>query len=245
MKFPVLCSLTASPFSLVADAGFWIEGRWCWNLQWTRPLSTEESAVEQALMAMLNKHKLTLFSADKWNWGNNSKGIYTVWNVFTCLCPATSTACSLVLPSKLIWRKELLKKVSCFMWRWTLDKLPTRANLFRRHILHEDSQVNCVFCNDHVEDLAHVMIGCSWSWEMWCRVFRWWGVQVILPFSIEDVAKQVVIGMGNFVGGAAWRLVCFALFVSIWRARNLAVFDKKLPASGLSFDRCSCSLFVD
>ncbi|GAB4853983.1 hypothetical protein Ancab_040187 [Ancistrocladus abbreviatus] len=123
------------------------------------------------------------------------------------------------------------------MWRWTLDKLPTRANLFRRHILSEASQVSCVFCNDHEEDLAHVMIGCSWSWEMWCRVFRWWGVQAILPNSINDVAKQMVIGMGNFVGGAAWRLVCFALFLSVWRARNLAVFENKTPASGFYFDQ--------
>ncbi|GAB4853654.1 hypothetical protein Ancab_040605 [Ancistrocladus abbreviatus] len=197
---------------------------WSWILSWARALSGDEVNVEVELMAVLSSQKILRTVDDTWKWGSFGQGCYSVHSAFRSLCQGFSFSHPLILPPKLLWRKELPKKLSCFLWRWCLNKLPTRENLFQRHILQEEEDRLCVFCKAEVEDLAHVMLCCRWSWEIWGRLLNWWGLYITLPKSIEELVHQVVLGIGNSVGGAEWRLVCFALCYMVWNARNQAIF---------------------
>ncbi|GAB4843172.1 hypothetical protein Ancab_040451 [Ancistrocladus abbreviatus] len=188
-------------------------------------------------MAALSSQKILTTVEDTWKWGSFGQGCYSVHLAFRSLCQGPSISNPLILPPKLLWRKEFPKKLCCFLWRWCLNKLPTRENLFQRHILHEEADRLCVFCKAEVEDLSHVMLCCPWSWEIWGRLLNWWGIYVTLPNSIEAMVQQVVLGFGNTVGGAEWRLVCFALCYTIWNARNQVAFENKNPHPGACFDK--------
>lgn len=53
-----------------------------------------------------------------------------------------------------IWNNLVPLKVNAFSWRLILNMIPSKFSLVRRKIFQLD-QINCVACDDHVEDSTH------------------------------------------------------------------------------------------
>nr|GEW43917.1 RNA-directed DNA polymerase, eukaryota [Tanacetum cinerariifolium] len=69
------------------------------------------------------------------------------------------------------WCKILPIKVSVFVWRVMLNRLPTHLNLDRRGIDMDSLLRPC--CNSIVEDSNHVFYSCNVALELWNKIAVW------------------------------------------------------------------------
>jgi hypothetical protein len=91
----------------------------------------------------------------------------------------------------LIWYKQVPLKVSVFAWRLLRNRLPTRDNLVRRHIIPHDAQL-CVTGCGGVETAHHMFLSCPVLASLWCLVRNWVGISSADPFQIQDHFVQFV-----------------------------------------------------
>jgi len=59
-----------------------------------------------------------------------------------------------------VWLKQVPLKVSLFVWRLFRNRLPTKDNLLRRHVLHLDN-ITCVGGCGSLENAEHLLLGCD------------------------------------------------------------------------------------
>ncbi|KAM0044076.1 putative reverse transcriptase zinc-binding domain-containing protein [Helianthus debilis subsp. tardiflorus] len=83
-------------------------------------------------------------------------------------------------------------KVSVFMWRAVLDRIPSLSALQARNAFNGD--VSCSMCGDEVESSYHLLCACRVASEVW--------------YYISRKAKEVLCGIMHV---ASW---------CIWKARN-------------------------
>lgn len=72
-------------------------------------------------------------------------------------------------------------KVTIFAWKLMLNGIPTRTNLRRRMIIEAYGELNCVFCNETEEFVAHLFFSYRISYEVWVRCYDWLGFVMVLP----------------------------------------------------------------
>jgi hypothetical protein len=74
-------------------------------------------------------------------WKVDSSSIYTVRSAYNSLIAQVHVENVVAAPP--IWHKDVPLKVVLFAWRLFRDRLPTKYNLHRRHVLDFNAQ-NCV-----------------------------------------------------------------------------------------------------
>ncbi|GKD20495.1 RNA-directed DNA polymerase, eukaryota, reverse transcriptase zinc-binding domain protein, partial [Tanacetum coccineum] len=104
---------------------------------------------------------------DSWRWNLEDDGIFTVHvtrtHIDACMLPSISPCTS--------WLKVLPRKVNVFIWRFILDRLPTRLNLSLRGI--EIPSIECPICNSGMESIDHIFFDCEVASNIWCMVRVW------------------------------------------------------------------------
>ena len=75
----------------------------------------------------------------------------------------------------------LRKKQIAFCWRIFRNRLPTKANLRKRHITLPSYR--CPLCDSEEEDIGHIMFSCRMTRNLWWEALRW--VNRVGPFPIE------------------------------------------------------------
>nr|KYP34987.1 hypothetical protein KK1_044003 [Cajanus cajan] len=65
-----------------------------------------------------------------------------------------------------LWSKLIPIKISCFVWRAILNRIPTKQNLLRRKII-EVSKVHYVWCGQTIESLSHLFFECAFAYSVW------------------------------------------------------------------------------
>jgi len=75
-------------------------------------------------------------------------------------------------------------KVSVFTWR-LLRQVPTRDNLLRRGIIHQDG-ISCIGGCNFSETAAHLILHCDVFGSVWHYVYRWIVISSIAPATIGD-----------------------------------------------------------
>ena len=63
-----------------------------------------------------------------------------------------------------IWKLQVPNKVKYFVWRASRESLPTKLNLFSRHVLPDQF---CNLCKDHPEDSIHCLWLCDGAKSIW------------------------------------------------------------------------------
>jgi hypothetical protein len=74
---------------------------------------------------------------------------------------------------KAIWKCTAPSKVLGFAWLILLDRIPTKANLFRRKIINNAEDRVCVLCGNGEENLVHLFVYCPFAIQVWARIFCW------------------------------------------------------------------------
>ncbi|KAL9997683.1 putative reverse transcriptase zinc-binding domain-containing protein [Helianthus debilis subsp. tardiflorus] len=158
---------------------------------------------------------------DKWEWSDGKNVGFTVSSAKKWMAGLTMEDDSLVFK----WSKWLPIKCNIFMWRASLDRLPTRVALARRGIQVANSL--CAWCDCIEESLEHILTGCVISVGMWNGLSNWFRIPDTYAFQVQDLVnmhelcgasgnkKEIIYGL---VILACWRL---------WKARNEKIFNGK------------------
>ncbi|XP_071708422.1 uncharacterized protein [Rutidosis leptorrhynchoides] len=116
------------------------------------------------------------------------------------------------------------KKIEVFVWRTNKKRLPVLIELDKRGIdLHS---VRCPLCDDDIESVNHSLILCKHAFDVWSKVFDWWGRGGIPFVNVEDMFTDA--GQTNTrVGKSIWKAVIWVTSYLIWKNRNQKVFANK------------------
>ncbi|GJV77025.1 RNA-directed DNA polymerase, eukaryota, reverse transcriptase zinc-binding domain protein [Tanacetum coccineum] len=167
-KFNRLYHLDANDDCFLSDRR--VNNSWVWD--WKRQvLDSRNEATLEDLVSELGQVQL-LDKPDAWTWILDNDDVFTVHatrvHLDSCLLPSCSPSTR--------WSKTLPRKVNIFVWRLSLDRLPTRLNLSLRGL--DIPSIMCPMCNNAVESVDHVFFGCDLSSNVWCLVRRWTNIDM-------------------------------------------------------------------
>ena len=117
--------------------------------------------------ALIQKIHLSLSEeADKWQWVDDVKGVYTVKNGYRCLTKNRSQQARFagLINWKSLWRLQIPPKVRIFVWRVTTGCLLTLIALTSRMV---DTSLMCPVCNLDYETSYHALVGCVSARHVW------------------------------------------------------------------------------
>ncbi|XP_071704577.1 uncharacterized protein [Rutidosis leptorrhynchoides] len=185
IKFKRLFKLESNPNATVADRWVWNGSTWDGNWEWLRSPSRRTGSEFSALVVLLRGCQLIPDKRYSWRWEGSNNGLFTTKRL------------SSLLDSKLLMvgpngvetlRNNLVpKKVEIFIWRSRKKCIPTLVELDKRGIdLHS---VRCPLFNDGVELVGHALLFCKSVFDIWEKVFKWWGVIVFSSASVCEILQ--------------------------------------------------------
>ncbi|CAI8614207.1 unnamed protein product [Vicia faba] len=108
----------------------------------------------------------------------------------------------------------VLSNIKVFVWRLVQDRVPTRKQFLKR-IMLESHDVLCVFCEQHEEDLDHLLLHCPKVKPIWQMIQKWMDVE--LPTEGNcclQFLKVVEVLKGKLAcnkTGVIWLTVCWCI----------------------------------
>ena len=155
----------------------------------------------------------------KWRWELEANAKYTTRSLRKAIDDIT-------LHSKNLhqwWLNIVPIKTNIFIWRVIQNRLPTRANLYKRGV-SIPSQL-CALCNRAEETGNHLFLECSTAVEVQAHLHNWWGAngmprritEVSDMFSEESRTKSTKIEVARR-----------AYLSILWKYRNEAIFTGKV-----------------
>ncbi|MCI09288.1 kinesin-like protein, partial [Trifolium medium] len=194
VKYRRLFDLSLHKSSTVAamrDLG-WEAGGAAWS--WRRQLWAWEDEMLRECRSLLSDIALQPNVTDQWLWRPDSGGGYTVRGVYNLL--TFTEAQDVEATIDLIWHKHVPLKVSVVAWRLFRNRLPTKDNLMRRHIITQDSQF-CVTGCGGVETAHHLFLSCPVFASLWSLISAWVGISSADPFLLQDHFVQFTHSSGG------------------------------------------------
>ncbi|GJX51872.1 RNA-directed DNA polymerase, eukaryota, reverse transcriptase zinc-binding domain protein [Tanacetum coccineum] len=117
---------------------------------------------------------------DSWLWSLDVSKGFSVASVRSLMESHTLDVGNLVTR----WNKNVPIKVNVFLWRLSLNKLPSRMNLDRKGI--DADSFLCPTCQDDVETVNHIFFNCDLAKRLWALLARWWDLD--FPFC-ENISE--------------------------------------------------------
>jgi hypothetical protein len=124
-----------------------------------------------------------------------------------------------------IWESPAPSKVIAFSWQLFYNRLPTKDNLLRRGVIQLGSGVNCVWCDRLPESMTHMFLHCFSAHKVWCEIFYWLGVELIMPSNIVSLFDCFCHGARKKKTRKALRFIWHTVVWCLWRARNDVIFN--------------------
>lgn len=112
-----------------------------------------------------------------------------------------------------------------FAWQAIWDRIPTRLNLFKRHVLNVQQDLRCVFGSGGLESTNHLFLNCPRVGFVWMKVYGWLGFDVVLPFELE---AAYLFHKGLFHGKKGRKrgvVVWLSVLWMVWLERNAVLFS--------------------
>jgi hypothetical protein len=116
-----------------------------------------------------------------------------------------------------LWKSKTPGKSKHLIWRAYHNILPTRANLFQRHIL---STPVCPVCQQMEEDVSHALWGCPYARDVWSLTSPRLQKSVVSAADFSHIARYLFWRLSKDERHQ-WVTISWAL----WAARNKFVFD--------------------
>jgi hypothetical protein len=90
-----------------------------------------------------------------------------------------------------LWKSLGSSKIIAFAWQLLLDKIPSRNNLLRRHILLPADD-RCVWCGSESEIVMHLFIYCDIARKIWTEVVSWLRLDISLPQNLFSILNLMM-----------------------------------------------------
>ncbi|KAK2436694.1 hypothetical protein QL285_021667 [Trifolium repens] len=199
--------------------GWGSEGEaWAWRKQLR---GWEEEELRECQSLLLTR-VLQDQSSDRWQWQPDPDIGYTVRGAYHLLTSQDSVPLDAV--ATLVWHHHVPLKVSIFAWRLLRDRLPTKANLVTRGILHIAAHT-CVSGCGEVESAHHLFLSCSTFGSVWTLVHSWIGTPVVEHTSLRDHLVQFTSSAGGSRARRSFmQLIWLVCAWVVWTERNHRLF---------------------
>jgi hypothetical protein len=227
VAFPRLFSISNQQDLVIKDFLVTDSDNSMWAFSWRRNLFQWEEDRVSVLKDLLELASFTL-EEDCWVWLPEEEGVFTVNSAYKLLLGeiGDNEEVEGVLGSVLehIWDSPAPSKVIAFSWQLLYDRVPTRSNLSARGILLSETPWECLGCIGKVESSSHIFLHCPCTMLVWCEIFKWIGVSLVIPPSIETLFEMLKGVARNVKIRRGYLLIWHATLWSIWKARNSAIF---------------------
>jgi len=163
---------------------------------------------------------------DRWQWRLDTSSTNIVRSAYNFI--NANVPVDLAMPASYLWHKDVPLKVVLFVWCLFRDRLPTKDNLFRRHVIAFDAQ-SCVGGCGEVETSSHLFFHCNLFGSVWNHILRWLGLSAVWPYDVANHYYQF-----GFICGVAksrrsiLQVIWFATVWKIWKERNNRIFNDKI-----------------
>jgi hypothetical protein len=146
-------------------------------------------------------------------------------------------------PWRKIWKTWARPRCKFFIWLVLLGHAWTVDRLAKRNLPHPEA---CPLCDQEVETINHLLVGCAFVREVWTITLQHFGLIQLAPQpaaarflgwwrqAILAAPKEVRKGLNSLMILVAWEL---------WKHRNACVFEKQRP--GIQIVLSSVSLEGD
>ena len=114
-----------------------------------------------------------------------------------------------------VWKLKVPPKIHVFLWLLSNNKLMTRDNLRKRHII---KPLDCVYCCCD-ESIHHLFFDCVVAKNLWSFVSSQFSKAV--GYNFESVAKFWISEKSN----SAFNVTSSAVLWCLWKHRNSMIFN--------------------
>lgn len=167
-----------------------------------------EIAWQQTLLRDVEGVQLCEDALDCWSWDAAPDGVYSVNSAYLFLQGPEVPVTDSVISD--IWRSFAPSNIKAFTWRLLLDRIASRENLLKRHVLPSVDAATCILCQCHVETSFHLLFSCSFAMQVWQRCFSWLCLSPSSPSSVREHLSEFQLGRSSSQKKAAR---------AIWMAR--------------------------
>ncbi|KAJ8423397.1 hypothetical protein Cgig2_029107 [Carnegiea gigantea] len=134
--------------------------------------------------------------------------------------------CTKVSRDKVVWARASIPRHAFITWVYVQHRLPTKARL-NRFIPQSDLQ--CLLCNNVVEEDTHLFTECPYAVEVWDSLMQWW------PIPCRNTYADLTASLSRYRAPKAQKQISCAIFAAaiyfIWYARNQLLFkNHRVPA---------------
>ncbi|XP_026420263.1 uncharacterized protein LOC113316261 [Papaver somniferum] len=127
-----------------------------WNLHFSRHLNEREVLEVVNLLQLISEPSVSgNEDSRKWRYGDN----FSVASAYSAL----ETKDLLTFPDKHLWNSKVPLKVSFLVWTLCYSGAPTLDKLYAAGMVQDS---NCLFCDQMVETNEHLLIHCSYVFEV-------------------------------------------------------------------------------
>ncbi|MCH80733.1 LINE-1 reverse transcriptase like, partial [Trifolium medium] len=203
------------------------------RMVWRRGLFQWEEDLLGEMKVLMREVKLGT-TEDQWFWNLEDDGIFSVSSAYDCLAavllnfePVSDLVSSVF---EKIWLSPAPSKIIAFSWQVLHDRLPSKTNLYRRGVVHNSGNQDCVWCMVKPESGVHLLLHCDYAQFVWREVCH---VVEVECSSFEDCAvfivrvaaatvllfSEVIAGSflaGEFPGSAALVFCCSFWLCADW-----------------------------
>ncbi|KAL4338196.1 hypothetical protein AHAS_Ahas12G0186000 [Arachis hypogaea] len=137
------------------------------------------------------------------------------------LIPAEVTCYSF---TRTIWKGLVPPRVELFVWFVLIGRVNTKDRLSRFGIISQED-VTCVLCNNGVDDVHHLFLGCIFTWQVWSAWTSAFGQRWSYPGSMKEHFLSWTEEPRR-MEERNHRLRCFCAIVwNLWLERNRRIFQ--------------------
>uniref|UniRef100_A0A2N9GQ47 Reverse transcriptase domain-containing protein n=1 Tax=Fagus sylvatica TaxID=28930 RepID=A0A2N9GQ47_FAGSY len=192
-----------------------------WNVTFVRDFNDWEVDLVAEFFHFLHSHKVptadTTLAPDGLRWKICKDGVFTSRSFYSALINRRGVS----FPWKSIWRVKAPPRVAFFIWTAAWGRILTCDNLMQRGY----TMVGwCCMCRCDGETVEHLLLHCSAAQRLWNFVFASFRVHWVLPRKVVDL----LFGWYNWFGknhSHIWNLIPMCLMWTVWRERNLRIFE--------------------
>lgn len=120
------------------------------------------------------------------------------------------------------WIKQVPKKISAFVWRASLGRLPCREVLDQMYLdLHTKL---CTQCESTVDSVDHALVSCHEVNILWKDLHKWWGIRGDGITTLHEILNTKARTKGDATRSGKSAAVVWSFLYLIWTHRNHIVF---------------------
>jgi hypothetical protein len=209
------------------------------KLLWRRSLFQWEEELVDKLGMMVSEVALST-DRDKWVWNLDEDGIFSVKSTYNYLAAELSNSEMVSMEEarvfKKIWESTAPSKIIAFSWQLLYDRLPSKRNLRSRGMVQFLHNENCTWCGVCPETGIHLLLHCNYAQEVWGRVCRWLGLDVVIPPNFFIFLLCFLDGAGSKKVRKGLLLIWHTTLWLLWKARNGLIFNNVSKSPKEVFD---------